>query len=63
MSCHTHAHRGGRMNWKPMEVVAMIIGFIWWFPIGLAILFWKFWQAKTQYSGDFGLLPSARTAT
>ena len=57
MSCHTHAQSEGRrcrMNWKPMEVAAMIIGFIWWFPIGLAILFWKFWQAKSQYSGDFG---------
>ncbi|MCW2315168.1 hypothetical protein M2322_000702 [Rhodoblastus acidophilus] len=57
MSCHTHAeHRGpcGRMRWKPIEVVAMILGFVWFFPIGLAILFWKIWQAKSQYSGDFG---------
>lgn len=57
MSCHTHADRAGhsgRMHWKPIEVVAMILGFIWWFPIGLAILFWKFWQSKTRYSGDFG---------
>jgi hypothetical protein len=57
MSSHPHAERRlrcGRMNWKPMEVVAMVIGFIWWAPIGLAILFWKVWQAKSQYSGDFG---------
>ncbi|MCW2276034.1 DUF2852 domain-containing protein [Rhodoblastus acidophilus] len=57
MSCHTHAQgegRCGRMNWKPMEVLAMVIGFIWWAPIGLAILFWKIWQAKSRYKGDFG---------
>ncbi|MCW2282540.1 hypothetical protein M2323_000301 [Rhodoblastus acidophilus] len=57
MSCHTHAQgegRCGRMNWKPMEVVAMVIGFIWWAPLGLAILVWKIWQAKSRYKGDFG---------
>ncbi|PPQ29191.1 hypothetical protein CCR94_15920 [Rhodoblastus sphagnicola] len=42
------------MNWKPIEVVAMILGFIWFFPIGLAILFWKIWQSKSRYQGDFG---------
>lgn len=63
MSCHTHAHRDGRcgrMHWKPIEVLAMILGFIWFFPIGLAILFWKIWQAKSQYSGDFGQFAQER---
>lgn len=56
MTCHTHAHRQGRgrMNWKPAELVAMILGFIFYFPIGLGILAWKIYQAKTAYSGDFG---------
>jgi hypothetical protein len=48
------------MHWKPIEVLAMILGFIWFFPIGLAILFWKIWQAKSQYSGDFGQFAQER---
>ncbi len=55
MTCYSHARRPsgcGRMNWKPIELVAMILGFIFFFPIGLAILFWKIWQAK-RASGDF----------
>jgi Protein of unknown function (DUF2852) len=37
-----------------MELAAMILGFILFWPIGLAILGWKMYQAKTQYAGDFG---------
>jgi len=48
------------MHWKPMEVVAMVIGFIWWLPIGLAILFWKIWQARSRYPGDFGDFAQAK---
>jgi hypothetical protein len=58
MSCYSHARAGsshcGRMRWKPIELVAMILGFIFFFPIGLAILAWKIYQAKTAYAGDFG---------
>jgi hypothetical protein len=43
-----------RMRWKPLELVAMILGFIFFFPVGLAILFWKIYQTKTAYAGDFG---------
>jgi hypothetical protein len=42
------------MRWKPMELAAMILGFVLFWPIGLAILGWKMYQAKTQYAGDFG---------
>jgi hypothetical protein len=41
--------------WKPIELVAMILGFIIFWPIGLAILFAKIWQKKSAYAGD---LPS-----
>ena len=58
MSYAHHARVGssrcGRMRWKPIEVVAMILGFIFFFPVGLAILAWKIFQAKTEYAGDFG---------
>jgi hypothetical protein len=42
------------MRWKPIELVAMILGFILFWPVGLAILGWKIYQAKTAYAGDFG---------
>ena len=58
MNCAHHARvdssRSGRMRWKPIELVAMILGFILYFPVGLAILGWKIFQAKTEYAGDFG---------
>lgn len=38
--------------WKPVEILAMVLGFIVFWPIGLAILGWKLWQKKTGYSGD-----------
>ncbi len=42
-------------GWKPIEIVAMILGFIIFWPIGLAILLAKIWQKKSAYAGD---LPS-----
>jgi hypothetical protein len=48
------------MNWKPIEVVAMILGFIWFPPIALAFLFWKIYQAKTSTSGDFAEFAQAK---
>jgi hypothetical protein len=34
---------GGRRRrcWRPIEIIAMVLGFIVFWPIGLAILFWK----------------------
>jgi len=43
------------LGWKPMELVAMILGFILFWPIGLAILFAKIWQMRSAHAGD---LPS-----
>ncbi len=39
--------RCGASRWTPFELVAMILGFIVFWPIGLAILAYKFWQRKT----------------
>ncbi len=44
--------RCGRMGWKPLEIVAMVLGFIVFWPIGLAILFFKIWQRKEGHQGD-----------
>jgi hypothetical protein len=38
--------------WKPVEILAMILGFMVYWPIGLAVLGWKFWQKKSGYPGD-----------
>ncbi|WP_084704865.1 DUF2852 domain-containing protein [Beijerinckia mobilis] len=47
-----YASHGGCANWKPAEFIAMILGFIVFWPVGLAIVGWKFWQGKSGYSGD-----------
>ena len=38
--------RGGS-RWTPFELAAMVLGFIVYWPIGLAILGYKYWQRKT----------------
>jgi hypothetical protein len=39
-------------RWTAVELVAMILGFIVFWPIGLAILAFKVWQRKSGYPGD-----------
>ncbi|HUB65456.1 MAG TPA: DUF2852 domain-containing protein [Methylocella sp.] len=49
----THWHGcGAGEPWKLVEILAMVLGFIVFWPIGLAVLGWKFWQRKTGYPGD-----------
>jgi hypothetical protein len=38
--------------WKAVEILAMILGFIVFWPIGLAVLGWKMWQRRSGYRGD-----------
>jgi hypothetical protein len=38
--------RGGASRWSPFEILAMVLGFIVFWPIGLAILFYKAWQRR-----------------
>jgi hypothetical protein len=40
------SRRCGRARWRPVELFAMILGFIVFWPIGLAILFLKIWQKR-----------------
>ena len=42
----------GRRRWKPAEIAVMVLGFMVYWPVGLAILGFKIWQQKTNYSGD-----------
>ena len=34
-------------RWTPVELIAMVLGFMVYWPIGLAILGFKYWQRKT----------------
>jgi len=43
---------GRGWSWKPVELFAMILGFVVFWPIGLAVIGWKYWQKKTGYQGD-----------
>jgi hypothetical protein len=38
--------RRSASRWTPFEIIAMILGFIVFWPIGLAILGYKFWQSR-----------------
>jgi hypothetical protein len=38
--------RRGGGRWTAFEIVAMVLGFIVFWPIGLAILGYKFWQSR-----------------
>ena len=38
--------RGGGSRWSAFEIIAMVLGFIVFWPIGLAILGYKFWQSR-----------------
>jgi hypothetical protein len=35
-----------------VEILAMVLGFIVFWPIGLAVLGWKMWQRRSGYPGD-----------
>jgi hypothetical protein len=38
--------RHGGSRWAPFEIIAMVLGFVVFWPIGLAILFYKIWQRR-----------------
>lgn len=52
---HQSDWRRGRCasgSWRPLEIVAMILAFVFFWPVGLAILFFKLWQMKSGHQGD-----------
>jgi hypothetical protein len=42
----------GRMNWKLGEIAAMVLGFMIFWPLGLAILLAKIWQRQSGAERD-----------
>jgi Protein of unknown function (DUF2852) len=50
----------GATRWSMFEIVAMVLGFIVFWPIGLAILGFKLWQRKSGYSGDLQTAAQAK---
>jgi hypothetical protein len=46
------SHSCGGARWSFVEILAMVLGFIVFWPIGLAILAFKIWQRKSGYNGD-----------
>jgi hypothetical protein len=41
-----------RGRWSPVEIAAMVVGFMIFWPIGLAILLAKVWQKSNGAEGD-----------
>jgi hypothetical protein len=46
------AHRHQRSRWRPLEIAAVILGFIVFWPIGLGLLLWKLWRSKNGQPAD-----------
>jgi len=71
MGCHRHYRTGYESRdrfgdcgrpWKPLEILATILGFIVFWPIGLAIVLFKVWQRKFGYEGDLFAFAQERAA-
>ncbi len=44
--------RRSRTRWRPLEIVAVVLGFIVWWPVGLGLLVWKLWRARHGQNAD-----------
>jgi hypothetical protein len=56
MACASSVDRVPAFTWKPLEIAAVVIGFLMFWPIGVALLFWKFWKegrGSVPFSFDF----------
>jgi hypothetical protein len=41
---HAEPYYAPRTRWSPGTIVLMVLGFIFWWPVGLAILFYTLWS-------------------
>ena len=41
----------GWHNAKPLWIAAVVLGFIFWWPVGLALLFFGLWSKRMAYGG------------
>lgn len=48
-----------RSRWRPLEVAAIVLGFIIWWVLGLALLLWKLWRTRQGRPAD--IIEAART--
>lgn len=49
---HQYEYRG-RPRWRPLEIAAIVIGFMVYWPVGLGLMLWKMWRNKQGYTQDF----------
>ena len=49
--------RGWR--WKPVEIAALVAGFLIYWPLGLAVLVWKAWNDRQPAPQDLGQVAQA----
>ena len=47
-----HQRRRHRAHWRPLEIAAVVLGFIVFWPLGLALLLWKLWRSKNGQPAD-----------
>lgn len=50
------------MHWRPVEVVALVLAFAFWWPLGLALLGLKFAQRRGFRLADLGRMARERFA-
>ncbi|MFC0217942.1 hypothetical protein FHS82_000350 [Pseudochelatococcus lubricantis] len=43
-----HDHRSVLRDWRPAELAALVIGFIIYWPLGLVVLAWKYWNDRSR---------------
>ena len=44
--------KSGRTRWRALEIIAVVLGFVIWWPIGLGLLMWKLWRSKNGQPAD-----------
>lgn len=47
-----NGRRRGKTRWRALEIIAVVLGFIIWWPIGLSLLLWKLWRSKNGKPAD-----------
>lgn len=47
-------------RWKPVEIGAIVVGFLLYWPVGAALLGWKLWKLKKAGAWDFPKQPFGR---
>lgn len=52
-----------RGRWTPVEIGAMVLGFIFFWPIGLAILFLKLWRGHVPVVSEIDITDWMRLPT